>query len=48
MSCNIAIVTGANGMDAKTITHFLLNKGYKVILTYRRYFYFDEEKIKQL
>lgn len=24
-----------NGMDAKTLTHFLLKKGYKVILTYR-------------
>src|ERR1700688_950235 len=43
---NISLVTGASGMDAKTITHFLLSKGYKVILTYRRNSYFDEEKIK--
>lgn len=45
---NIAVITGANGMDAKTLTHFLLNKGYKVILTYRRNSFFDEEKIKDV
>lgn len=33
-------------MDAKTLTHFLLSKGYKVILTYRRNSFFDEDKIK--
>ena len=43
---NIALITGANGMDAKTLTHFLLDKGYKVILTYRRNSYFDEQLIK--
>ena len=43
---NIALVTGANGMDAKTLTHLLLSKNYKVILTYRRNTYFDEDKIK--
>ena len=48
MSNNIAVITGANGMDAKTLTHFLLNKGYKVILTYRRNTFFTEEKIKSL
>ena len=48
MSCNIALITGANGMDAKTLTHFLLSKGYKVILTYRRNSYFDENTIKKL
>lgn len=31
-----AIVVGANGMDGKTITHFLLRKGYKVVGTFRR------------
>lgn len=48
MSNNIALITGANGMDAKTLTHLLLNKGYKVILTYRRNSFFDEENIKKL
>jgi GDPmannose 4,6-dehydratase len=37
-----ALITGANGMDAKTLTHFLLGKGYKVILTHRRNTFFDE------
>lgn len=32
----IALITGCSGMDAKTMTHFLLAKNYKVILTYRR------------
>ena len=45
---NIALITGANGMDAKTLTHLLLSKGYLVILTYRRNSYFDENNIKQL
>ena len=45
---NIALITGANGMDAKTLTHLLLSKNYKVILTYRRNTYFDEEKIKSI
>ena len=48
MANNTALITGANGMDAKTLTHFLLNKGYKVILTYRRNSYFDEANIKKL
>lgn len=43
---NIAVITGANGMDAKTLTHILLSKGYKVILTYRRNTFFDEQRIK--
>ena len=43
---NIAVITGSNGMDAKTLTHLLLSKGYKVILTYRRNSFFTEEKIK--
>jgi GDPmannose 4,6-dehydratase len=37
-----ALITGANGMDSKTLTHFLLKKGYKVILTHRRNTFFDE------
>lgn len=45
---NIALITGANGMDAKTLTHLLLSKGYKIILTYRRNSFFDEENIKRL
>jgi GDPmannose 4,6-dehydratase len=48
MSCNIALITGANGMDCKTLTHFLLNKGYRVILTYRRNSFFDETNIKNI
>ncbi len=45
MSNHIALLTGAGGMDARTLTHLLLSKGYKVILTYRRNSYFDQEKI---
>ncbi len=45
---NIAVITGANGMDAKTLTHFLLKKGYKVILTYRRNTYFDVAKFSAI
>ena len=48
MANNTALITGAGGMDAKTLTHFLLNKGYKVILTYRRNSYFDEANIKNI
>ncbi len=32
----VAIITGASGQDAKTLTHQLLEKDYTVILTYRR------------
>ena len=45
MSNNIAVVTGANGMDCKSLTHLLLSKGYKVILTYRRSTYFTDQNI---
>ena len=45
---NIALITGANSMDAKTLTHLLLKKGYRVILTYRRNTWFDEGKIKSI
>jgi len=31
-----AIIFGINGMDAKTLTHFLLGRGYGVVGTYRR------------
>jgi GDPmannose 4,6-dehydratase len=31
-----AIIFGINGMDAKTLTHFLLTKDYEVVGTYRR------------
>ena len=48
MSCNnIAVLTGANGMDAKTLAHLLLSKNYKVILTYRRNSFFDEELLRK-
>lgn len=45
---NIALITGANGMDAKTLTHLLLSKNYKVILTYRRNTWYDEQKIRSI
>ena len=45
---NIALITGANSMDSKTLTHLLLSKDYKVILTYRRSTYWDAEKIKSI
>lgn len=32
----VALITGAGGMDAQTLTHLLLSKNYHVILTYRR------------
>ncbi len=35
-------------MDAKCLTHILLAKGYKVITTYRRNSWFDEQKIKNI
>ena len=43
-----AVITGANSMDGKTLTHFLLKKGYKVILTYRRNTFFDEAILRKL
>jgi len=48
MSNNIALITGANGMDCKTLTHLLLSKGYKVILTYRRNTFFTEHSLKSI
>lgn len=45
---NIALITGANGMDAKTLTHLLLSKNYKVILTYRRNTFFTADKIYEI
>ncbi len=44
----IAIVTGGTGMDARTATHFLLSKNYKVILTYRRTANLDTSTISDL
>lgn len=44
----IALVTGCTGMDAKTISHFLISKGYNVILTYRRTATIDLDGIKEL
>ena len=48
MSKNISLITGAGGMDCKTLTHLLLSKGYKVIQTYRRNTFFTAEKILSL
>ena len=44
----VALITGANGMDARTLTHLLLAKNYKVILTFRRNSLFEEERIKSI
>ena len=44
----VAVLTGANGMDAKTLTHFLLSKNYTVILTHRRNSLMDLESHKSL
>lgn len=41
MTKPLAVLTGANGMDAKSLAHILLAKGYKVIFTYRRNTSFD-------
>lgn len=43
----IALVTGS-GMDSKTLTHFLLGKGYHVVMTYRRNSTFNEPELKGL
>ena len=43
-----ALITGATSMDGKTMTHFLLAKGYKVILTYRRNAHLDLQDITDL
>lgn len=44
----IAVITGANSMDGKTLTHLLLSKDYTVILTYRRNTLYNEENIRSL
>ena len=44
----IAVITGANAMDSKSLTHFLLKKDYKVILTYRRNTFFDEAGMRNI
>lgn len=31
----VALITGAAAMDSQTMTHFLIEKGYDIILTYR-------------
>ena len=41
----IACITGANSMDGKTLALILLNKGYEVILTYRRNTFFNQLNI---
>lgn len=42
------IVTGANSMDSKELTHILLARGHRVILTYRRNTSQDLEVIRNL
>lgn len=41
----IAVITGCGSMDGKTLALILLNKGYEVILTYRRNSFFNEATI---
>ena len=36
-----ALITGANGMDAKTLAFILLKKGYNVVFTHRRNSFLD-------
>lgn len=40
----VAIITGANSMDAKSLARFLQYKDYRVILTYRRNSLFTQEE----
>lgn len=43
-----ALITGAGSMDARTLAHILLSKGYHVILTYRRNtLFYTQEAAKQ-
>lgn len=44
----IALITGATSMDGRTMTHFLLERGYQVILTYRRTATINLDQIKGL
>lgn len=39
----VAVITGANAMDSKSLARFLQYKDYKIILTYRRNTLFNEE-----
>lgn len=39
----VALITGANAMDSKTLARFLQWKDYKIVLTYRRNSLFDQE-----
>lgn len=39
----VALITGANAMDSKTLARFLQRKDYKIILTYRRNSLFNQE-----
>lgn len=44
----VCLITGANAMDSKELSHILLSRGYKVILTYRRNSSLNLENIKSL
>lgn len=44
----VAVITGATGMDARTLTHFLLPKNYRIILTHRRNTSFNPEFLLEL
>jgi GDPmannose 4,6-dehydratase len=43
----IAVITGT-GMDSKTMTHYLLSKNYKVIMTHRQNATQDIDKVREL
>ncbi len=43
----ICLITGANAMDSKELTHIHLSRGNSVILTYRRTTTFDVENIRK-
>lgn len=43
----VAVITGT-GMDSKTLTHYLLTKNYRIILTYRRNTSFNPEFLLEL
>ena len=41
----LALITGAGSMDGKTLALILLNKGYDIVLTYRRNSFFNQQNI---
>ena len=47
MDLKVAILTGISGMDAESLAHILLSKGYTVIGTYRKNACIDLEQIQK-